>query len=78
VTCRECAEFLSDYLGGELPDEVRAVFERHLSRCPNCEIYLAQFRATVHAGQHAFDDDLEAAEGVPEELIQAILASRKH
>ena len=77
MTCRECAEFLSDYLDGELPDDIRAVFERHLSRCANCEIYLAQFRATVLAGQRAFDQELEAVDPVPEELIQAILAARK-
>ena len=75
MTCRECAEFLSDYLEGELAHDVRAVFERHLSLCPNCEIYLAQFRATVLAGQRAFDDD--ASEVVPDELIRAILAARK-
>ena len=75
MTCRECSEFLSDYLEGELAHEVRAVFERHLSLCPNCEIYLAQFRATVLAGQRAFDDDASGV--VPEELIRAILAARK-
>jgi anti-sigma factor RsiW len=77
VTCRECAEFLSEYLEGELGDDVRAIFERHLSLCPNCETYLAQFRATVLAGQHAFDDDDGRSDSVPEELVRAILAARK-
>lgn len=77
MTCRECAEFLSDYLEGDLPDEVREVFERHLSLCPNCVTYLAQFKATVIAGQAAFADGTDAAEAVPEDLIQAILAARK-
>ena len=75
MTCRECAEFLSDYLDGELAVEIRAVFDRHLSLCPNCVTYLEQFRVTVLAGQAAFGDDSEA--DVPEELIQAILASRR-
>jgi anti-sigma factor RsiW len=75
MTCRECAEFLSDYMDGDLTAEVRLVFERHLSVCPNCVTYLEQFRATVVAGQAAFGDDAEA--DVPEELIQAILASRR-
>jgi anti-sigma factor RsiW len=77
VTCRECAEFLSDYLEGDLPADVREVFEQHLALCPNCVTYLAQFRATVLAGQRAFDEDTDASDVVPEELIQAILASRK-
>ena len=44
MTCRECAEFLSDYLEGDLAIEVRQVFEGHLSLCPNCVTYLEQFR----------------------------------
>lgn len=75
MTCRECAEFLSDYLDGELAVEMRAVFERHLSLCPNCVTYLEQFRVTVLAGQAAFGEDSEP--DVPEDLIQAILAARR-
>ncbi|MCC6361642.1 MAG: zf-HC2 domain-containing protein, partial [Phycisphaerales bacterium] len=30
MTCKELAEFLMDYLDGELPAETRAVFDRHL------------------------------------------------
>jgi predicted anti-sigma-YlaC factor YlaD len=77
VTCRECADFLSDYLEGELTDEVRVVFERHLSRCPNCEIYLSQFRTTLQAERCAFGEEAEVSGSIPEELVQAILASRK-
>jgi anti-sigma factor RsiW len=75
MTCRECAEFLSDYLDGDLEAETRQIFERHLSLCPNCVTYLEQFRATVRAGQAAYGDD--AQPDVPEELIKAILASRR-
>jgi anti-sigma factor RsiW len=78
VTCRECAEFLSDYLAGELSVEVRATFERHLTLCPNCETYLEQLRETIIAGQRAFEDDPGAPEPeIPEELIRAILAARR-
>jgi anti-sigma factor RsiW len=78
VTCRECSEFLSDYLDGELEIDVRAVFERHLAACPNCVIYLEQFSATVKAGRQAFADDIrDESCQLPEELIRAILASRR-
>jgi anti-sigma factor RsiW len=76
VTCREFADFMMDYLTGDLPASVAALFERHLSRCPNCQTYLAQYRATVEAGRAAFDDP-NAPQDAPEELIQAILASRR-
>jgi anti-sigma factor RsiW len=77
VTCREFADFIADYLTGGLPPAVAASFERHLSLCPNCEIYLAQYRATVDAGREAFDDEETLPAQVPEELIQAILAIRR-
>jgi len=78
VTCREFADFIMEYLDGELPEDVRGSFERHLSRCPNCHTYLAQYRATVEVGRSAFaDDEANLPSDVPEELIRAILASRK-
>ena len=77
MTCRECAEFLSDYLDGDLDAGVRQVFEQHLSLCPNCVTYLEQFRVTIQAGQDAFGDPPADDAAVPEELIRAILASRR-
>jgi anti-sigma factor RsiW len=32
---RELAEFLNDYVSGELPAESRTQFEFHLSKCKN-------------------------------------------
>ena len=75
MKCRECDEFLVDYVAGELPPDVLATFELHISRCRNCRTYLEQYRATIKAGKTACD---AAKQGVqmPEELIQAILAAR--
>ena len=36
MKCRELAEFLMDYVSGELSQESRAHFEFHLSKCTNC------------------------------------------
>jgi anti-sigma factor RsiW len=79
MTCRECDEFLHDYVSGELPPEVRETFERHLTVCRNCVKYLDQYRLTIRAGQNAFACDGAEADhlDMPEELIQAILAARK-
>ena len=79
MTCRELAEFIIDYLDGALPGEVHGGFERHLALCPACECYLRQYLATVAAGRAAFlqcGDD-EVPSDVPEELIVAILESRR-
>jgi|1186.fasta_scaffold551790_2 anti-sigma factor RsiW len=49
IRCQELVELLTDYLEGALPaDEVAAV-EAHLARCPGCEHYLEQMRATIAA-----------------------------
>ena len=76
MTCRECADFLSDYVAGELPAEQLAVFERHLKACPNCEEYMRQYRTTIAAGRAACLDP-NAQPDLPEPLIRAILAARK-
>jgi anti-sigma factor RsiW len=76
VTCRECNDFIMAYLDGELPAEVKAGFEHHLTRCPACDCYLRQYKATVAAGRIACQDPNAPAD-VPEELITAILESRR-
>ena len=56
MTCRECNDFIMAYLDRELPSDVQAGFERHLSRCPACDCYLRQYQATVAAGRIACQD----------------------
>ena len=75
MKCRECDEFLGDYVAGELPADVLATFEEHLARCRNCRVYLEQYRATIKAGKTASDAYREGLR-MPEELIQAILAAK--
>jgi anti-sigma factor RsiW len=78
VTCRELADFIADYLTGDLRPEIGAAFEQHLSLCPNCRRYLASYEATVTLGRAAFDvDDAPVPADVPEELVRAILDARR-
>ena len=78
MTCREFADFMLDYSSGELPLATRQIFERHLSVCPNCREYLAQYAAAVRLGRIAFVDEEASAikAGVPADLVASILASR--
>jgi anti-sigma factor RsiW len=77
MTCREVAEFILDYVDGELPAATREVFQRHLAVCPNCREYIALYLASVEFGRHAFDDDRAAREaGIPDDLVAAILSAR--
>lgn len=78
MTCRELADFLSDYLAGELAPGVQAAFDRHLSLCPACVNYLAAYRATVELNRRAFADaDAEAVTEAPEDLVRAILEAQR-
>ena len=77
MTCRECSEFLADYLSDDLPPEVRRIFERHLTLCPNCVTYLDQYRAVIDASRAACAGDQGTVEiDIPDDLVRAILAAR--
>ena len=78
MTCRELADFIVDYLSGELPVDVRTSFEHHLTLCPACVNYLAAYQTTVDLTRRVVRDQADDAPAdAPEELIRAILASRK-
>jgi anti-sigma factor RsiW len=78
ITCRELLDFLYLYLENELPDDRRAEFERHLAVCAPCREYIRQYETTIRLGKAAYaDPDASAAEDTPEELVRAILGSRK-
>jgi predicted anti-sigma-YlaC factor YlaD len=77
LTCREFVEFLDDYLEGRLPEHVLAHFHEHLSACPSCVAYARTYQDTVRLAKKAIGDDAPV-KGVPEELVQAILAARRH
>ena len=74
MTCRDFADFLDRYLAGELPPAALASFEHHLSECPNCRRYLAQYRDAMALGRTAFRVTVPA--DVPEDLVAAILTAR--
>ena len=77
LTCKECVEFLMDYLDDSLSVEVKATFERHLTACANCVRYLESYRTTTNVCKKAFEaGERDGVTPVPEELIQAILAAR--
>jgi predicted anti-sigma-YlaC factor YlaD len=78
LTCREFADFIMDYLTGELPSGTRQLFDAHLNECVNCRRYLTSYEETLKLGKRAFDDDEAALPAdVPEELIKTILTARR-
>jgi anti-sigma factor RsiW len=73
MTCRELSDFLADYVAGELPGEVSTEFTGHLARCPECHLFVQQYRVTIHLCCEAYDDTIPPS--LPEDLVHAILAS---
>jgi anti-sigma factor RsiW len=72
VNCREVSGFLHDYIEGELPEDVRSEFERHLDACTNCHEYLAQYRKTIERSKALGRRDEPA---IPEDLVKAVLGT---
>jgi len=78
ITCRELYDFILDYLGGDLAPPEKAKFEEHLAICPSCVAYLESYKKTVALGKAAYARNGEPTPPeVPEELVRAILASRR-
>jgi anti-sigma factor RsiW len=46
TTCKEIITLLSDYLEGDMPSGTRETFERHMSACPPCVVFLEDLRKT--------------------------------
>jgi anti-sigma factor RsiW len=78
MNCREFAEFLHEYLFGNLPAEQRAEFDKHLAECPRCVAYLDSYQKTMQLEQAAFSipEGARLPADAPEALIQAILSAR--
>ena len=78
MNCREFAEFLDDYLAGEQPAEVRAVFEMHLEGCSCCNHYLSGYRETIKLGKSLCNEPCSQVPGeVPDQLLKAVMEAIK-
>lgn len=78
MNCQEMAEFLAQYLEGELPAEQAEVFKGHLDKCGHCVDYVENYKAVIKLGKECVchEGDMMPKE-VPPELIRAILDARK-
>ena len=75
MTCRECADFLLEYVDGHLEPEARRTFDEHIAKCPPCVRYLQHYTETVKASRLAMADESIPAD-LPEGLVSAILKAR--
>ena len=46
-TCQQIADFILDYITGELHPDTASQFEEHMRICPDCVSFLNTYRKTV-------------------------------
>ena len=78
ITCREFEDFVLAYLDGELSATQARTFEWHMRICRECREYLAAYKRSLEIGKAALGPaDGAVPDEVPEDLVRAILESRK-
>ena len=75
LTCQELVELVTDYLDGVLSRRDRKRFEKHISGCPNCTEYVAQFRETIRLTGTLKDQDISSE--AAEDLLAVFAAWRR-
>ena len=60
-SCEKVNRFIIDYLEREVDEETRVQFEAHLQECPNCGVFLEQYRSTLDAVGDLRDMELPPA-----------------
>jgi anti-sigma factor (TIGR02949 family) len=56
--CRSVVRLLADFLEHQLPPDVQADLERHLSKCPHCLTQLKTYASTVSLLRSVKEEDL--------------------
>ncbi len=75
MTCRELFELLMDYLEGALPPPQVELVEAHIADCDDCRSYIGAYREARDLVARTIR--AEQPPDPPEELVQAILESRR-
>lgn len=56
--CNDIVRLLAEFLERQLPPDVHADLERHLSKCPRCIAQLRTYQSTVSLLRSVTEDDL--------------------
>ena len=76
--CERIEEFIVDFFDNKLSDQLQSEFLAHIDVCPKCKVYLDNYKKTIDVARasHQVPNALGQSTEMPEELVQAILASR--
>lgn len=70
ITCQSFLDDLSDYIDGDVAQEIRVTFEAHLAKCPNCWVVFDETQRTVEIFQRY--DCQPLPEKVKDRLLQTL------
>jgi anti-sigma factor (TIGR02949 family) len=76
ITCQSFLDDLSDYIDGDVAQEIRVAFEAHLAKCPNCWVVFDETQRTVEIFQRY--DCHPLPEEVKDRLLQTLSAKLKN
>ena len=76
ITCQSFLDDLSDYIDGDVAQEIRVTFEAHLAKCPNCWVVFDETQRTVEIVQRY--DCHPLPEKVRERLLQTLSAKLRN
>lgn len=77
ISCREFEDFILSYLDGELSEKQCKKFEFHMRLCRECRDYLAAYKRSMELNRAMFPRAETIPEDVPEDLIKAIIESKR-
>jgi anti-sigma factor (TIGR02949 family) len=69
--CKHLLGSLSEYIDGDLGDEICAEIEKHLAGCENCRVVIDSLKKTVYL-YHVTSEDTQVPDGVRNRLIQRL------
>ena len=75
MTCRQMVDALADYVAVTLEPGKRERCDAHLASCAQCAAYLRGYRETIRLINLGSAASADAAEAMPAELVDAILAA---
>ncbi len=69
--CHDVLIHLSEFIDGEISDEIRKELEDHIQHCENCRIVLDTTRKTIYL-YHRIKDDQTVPSAVNERLYHTL------
>jgi len=70
--CQNMLTFLSDFVDGELNQELCMQIETHLSQCPDCSIVVDTLKKTIYLYQTSSNGSEQVPDEVRERLYKCL------